>query len=296
VKIDISVRATDSDNINRSGETASFLIFVEPVEDAPEEVVRSSSPYLNGKDVRDASGVQLQLFDATDDDDVQLMNVEFSCPYGIFSIPPQITRNSTLFVYTLKNSLEAENVLSIHPYASNLTSIVDSILFFTPISAYHGKDTINLRVTSQEPNLLDSTASMVLSRANAAGMSLKTGAVISSLPYIPGKNAIATADIFVIIPAMLSLSCVASAKLMEDSSFVRAEACWFDSRAFEERFASAEVLVAVAVNDGLSVSSLSKEAETETKLSSLSTTVSQRIFHGHTSVRTKTSMDRLHCT
>ncbi len=54
VEIDISVTATDSDNINRSGETASFLIFVEPVDDAPEEVVRSSSPYLNGKDVRDA--------------------------------------------------------------------------------------------------------------------------------------------------------------------------------------------------------------------------------------------------
>jgi len=51
LKIDISVTATDSDNINRSGETAGFLIFVEPVDDAPEEVVRSSSPYLNGKDV-----------------------------------------------------------------------------------------------------------------------------------------------------------------------------------------------------------------------------------------------------
>jgi hypothetical protein len=110
VKIDISVTATDSDNINRSGETASFLIFVEPVHDAPEEVVRSSSPYLNGKDVRDATGVQLQLFDV---DDVLLMNVEFSCPYGIFSIPPQITRHSALFVYTLKNSLEAEKVLSL---------------------------------------------------------------------------------------------------------------------------------------------------------------------------------------
>jgi hypothetical protein len=105
---------------------------------------------------------------------------------------------------------------------------VDSILH-TPISAYHGKDTINLRVTSLEPNLLDSTASMVLSRANAAGMSLKTGAVISSLPYIPGKYAIATADIFA-NPAMLSLSCVASAKNMEDSSIVLAEECWFDSR------------------------------------------------------------------
>jgi len=112
---------------------------------------------------------------------------------------------------------------------------------------------------------------MVLSRANAAGMSLKTGAVISSLPYIPGKYAIATADIFVNIPAMLLLSCVASAKIMEDSSFVLAEACWFDSRAFEERYGSAEVLVAVAVNDGLSVSSLSKEADTE--ISSLSSTV-----------------------
>jgi hypothetical protein len=51
VKIDISVTATDSDNINRSGETASFLIFVEPVDGAPEEIVRSSPPYLNGKDV-----------------------------------------------------------------------------------------------------------------------------------------------------------------------------------------------------------------------------------------------------
>ena len=78
VKIDISVTATDSDNINRSGETASFLILVEPVDDAPEVVVRSSSPYLNGKDVRDASGVQLQLFDAMDVDDVLLMNEEFS--------------------------------------------------------------------------------------------------------------------------------------------------------------------------------------------------------------------------
>jgi hypothetical protein len=111
---------------------------------------------------------------------------------------------------------------------------------------------------------------MVLSRANAAGMSLKTGPVISSLPYIPGKYAIATADIFVNIPAMLSPLCVASAKNMEDSSIVPAEACWFDSRAFEERYGSAEVLV--AVNDGLSVSSLSKEADTETKLSSLSST------------------------
>ena len=72
---------------------------------------------------------------------------------------------------------------------------------------------------------------------------------------------------------MLSLSCVASAKIMEDSSFVLAEACSFDSRAFEERYGSAEVLVAVAVNDGLSVSSLSNEAETENKLSSLSSTV-----------------------
>ena len=60
---------------------------------------------------------------------------------------------------------------------------------------------------------------------------------------------------------------------MEDSSIVPAEACWFDSRAFEERYGSAEVLVAVAVNDGLSVSSLSKEADTETKLSSISSTV-----------------------
>jgi hypothetical protein len=51
VKIDISATATESDNINRSGETLSFLIFVEPVDDAPEEVVRSSSPYLKGKDV-----------------------------------------------------------------------------------------------------------------------------------------------------------------------------------------------------------------------------------------------------
>ena len=79
VEIDISVTATDSDNINRSGETASFLIFVEPVDDAPEEVVRSSSPYSNGKDVRDATGVQLQLFDAMDVDDVLLLNEEFSC-------------------------------------------------------------------------------------------------------------------------------------------------------------------------------------------------------------------------
>jgi hypothetical protein len=47
VKIDISVPATDIDNINCSEVTASFLIFVEPVDDAPEEVVRSSSPYLN---------------------------------------------------------------------------------------------------------------------------------------------------------------------------------------------------------------------------------------------------------
>jgi hypothetical protein len=86
---------------------------------------------------------------------------------------------------------------------------------YTPISAYHGKDTINLRVKSLEPNLLDSTASMVRPRANAAGMSLKTGAVISSLPYIPGKYAIAAADIFVNIPAMLSLSCVASIVLAE---------------------------------------------------------------------------------
>jgi len=104
-------------------------------------------------------------------------------------------------------------------------------------------------------------------------MSLKTGAVISPLPYIPCKYEIATADIFVNIPAMLSLSCVESAKIMKDSSIVPAEACWFDSRAFEERYGSAEVLVAVAVNDGLSVSSLSKEADTETKLSSLSSTV-----------------------
>ncbi len=141
---------------------------------------------------------------------------------------------------------------------------------------------------------------MVLSRANAAGMSLKTGAVISSLPYIPGKYAIATADIFVNISAMLSLSFVASAKIMEDSSFVLAEACWFDSRAFEERYGSAEGLVAVAVNDGLSVSSLSKEADTETKLS-----VSVQLFvlpqstnfpWTHSSVLTKTSTDRLHCT
>jgi hypothetical protein len=114
---------------------------------------------------------------------------------------------------------------------------------------------------------------MVLSRANAAGMSLKTGAVISSLPYIPGKYAIASADIYVNISAMLSLSFVASAKIMKDSSFVLAEACWFGSRAFEERYGSAEVLVAVAVNDGLSVSSLSKEADTETKSSSISSTV-----------------------
>ncbi len=142
MKIDISVAATDSDTINRSGETASFLIFVEPVDDAPEEVVRSSSPYLNGKDVRDATGVQLQLFDAMDVDDVLLMNVEFYCPYGIFSIRPQITKSSALFVYILKNSLEAEKVLSIYTNASNLTSIVDSIVY-TPISAYHGKDTIN---------------------------------------------------------------------------------------------------------------------------------------------------------
>ncbi len=253
VKIDISVTATDSDNINRSGETASFLIFAESVDDAPEEVVRSSSPNSNGKDVRDATGVQLQLFDAIDVDDVLLMNTELSSSYGIFSIPPQITRNSALFVNTLKNSFEAEKVLSIYTYASNLTSIVDSIVY-TPISAYHGKDTINLRVTSLEPNLLDSTASMLLSRANAAGMSLKTGAVISSLPYIPGKYAIATAEIFVNIPALLSLSCVASAKIMDDSSFVLAEARSFDSRAFEERYGSAEVLVAVAVHDGLSVS------------------------------------------
>ena len=188
VEIDMSVAATDSDNINRSRETASLLIFVEPVDDAPEEVVRLSSPYLNGKDVRDAAGVQLQLFDAMDVDDVLLMNVEFSCSYGIFSIPPQITRNSALFVCTLNNSLEAEKVLSICTYASNLTSTVDSIVY-TPISAYHGKDTINLRNASLEPNLLDSTAPMVLSRANAAGMSLQTGAVISSLPYIPGKYA-----------------------------------------------------------------------------------------------------------
>jgi hypothetical protein len=127
-KIYISVTATDRDNINRSGETASFLIFVEPVDDAPEEVVRTSSPYLNGKNVRDATGVQLQLFDAMDVDDVLLMNVEFSCPYGIFSIPPQITRNSALFVYILENFLEAEKMLSIYTYASNLTSIVDSII------------------------------------------------------------------------------------------------------------------------------------------------------------------------
>jgi hypothetical protein len=53
-----------------------------------------------------------------DVDDVLLMNVEFSCPYGIFSIPPQITRNSALFVYTLKNYL---NVLSIYTYTSTLT-------------------------------------------------------------------------------------------------------------------------------------------------------------------------------
>jgi len=138
---------------------------------------------------------------------------------------------------------------------------------------YHGKDAINLRVTSLEPYLLDSTASMVLSRANAAGMSLKTGAVIPSLPYIPGKYAIATADIFVNIPAMLSLSYVASAEIMEYLFFEPAEACWFGSRAFEERYGSAEVLVAVAANDGLSVSSLSKEAGIETKLSSLSSTV-----------------------
>ena len=63
--------------------------------------------------------MQLQLFDAMDVDDVLLMNEEFSCPYGIFSIPPQITRNSALFVYTLKNSLEAEKVLSIYTVASN---------------------------------------------------------------------------------------------------------------------------------------------------------------------------------
>ena len=69
---------------------------------------------------------------------------------------------------------------------------------------------------------------------------------------------------------MLSLSCVASAKIMEDSSIVLAEACWFDSRAFEERYGSAEVLVAVAVNDGLSVFSLSKEADTVSILSSVS--------------------------
>jgi hypothetical protein len=125
VEIDISVTATDSDNINRSGETASFLIFVEPVDDAPEEVVRSSSPNLNGKDDRDATGVQLQLFDAMDVEDVLLMKVEFSCPYGIFSIPPQITRNSALFVYILKNSLEAEKVLSTYTYASISSSIVD---------------------------------------------------------------------------------------------------------------------------------------------------------------------------
>jgi hypothetical protein len=61
-------------------------------------------------------------------------------------------------------------------------------------------------------------------------MSLKTGAVISSLSYIPGKYAIAAADIFVNIPAMLSLSCVASANVIDDSSIVLAEACWFDSR------------------------------------------------------------------
>ncbi len=102
VKIEMSVTATDSDNINRSGETASFLICVEPVDDAPEEVVRSSSPNLNGKDARDATGVQLlQLFDAMDVDDVLLMNVEFSTSYVIFSIPPQITRYSALLVYTL---------------------------------------------------------------------------------------------------------------------------------------------------------------------------------------------------
>ncbi len=74
---------TDSDNINRSGESASFLIFVETVEDAPEEIVRSSSPNSNGKDVRDATGVQLQLFDAKDVDDVLLMNVEFSCSLSL---------------------------------------------------------------------------------------------------------------------------------------------------------------------------------------------------------------------
>ncbi len=175
-------------------------------------------------------------------------------------------------MYTLMNSLEAEKVLSICTYAFNLTSIVDSIVY-SPISTYRGKDTINLRVTSLEPNLLDSTAAMLLSRANAAGMSLKTGAVISSLPYIPCKYAIAAADIFVNISAMLSLSFVASAKIMEDASIVPAEACWFDSRAFEERYGSVEVLVTVAVNDGLSVSSLSKEADTETKLSYLSSTV-----------------------
>jgi hypothetical protein len=72
---------------------------------------------------------------------------------------------------------------------------------------------------------------------------------------------------------MLSLSCVASAEIMEVSSYVPAEACWFDSRAFEERYGSAEVLVAAAVNDGLSISSLSREANTETKLLSLSSTV-----------------------
>ena len=114
VKINISVTATDSGNINRSGETASFLIFVEPVDDAPEEVVRSSLPYLNGKDVRDATGVQLQLFDAMVVDDVLLMNAELSCSYGIFFIPPQISRHSALFVSTLKYSLEAETVLSIY--------------------------------------------------------------------------------------------------------------------------------------------------------------------------------------
>ncbi len=43
--------------------------------------------------------------------------------------------------------------------------------------------------------------------------------------------------------------------------------------AFEERYVSAEVFVAVAVNDGLSVSSLSKEADNETILSSLRSTV-----------------------
>ena len=126
-----------------------------------------------------------------------LMNEEFSCSYGIFSIPSHAIREEF--------SRSGESAVYIH-----LTSIVVSIVY-PPISAYHCEDAIHLRVTSLEPNLLDSTASMALSRANAAGMSLKTGAVISSLPYIPGKYAIATADIFVNIPAMLSLSCAASA-------------------------------------------------------------------------------------